>query len=64
MSAGYWSRDARRARLGDEVYELGLAEAEDAPPPTAAQVALIGRIFAPHLKKFAAERSARTTRAA
>lgn len=67
MSGGYWSREARRARLGDEAYELGLAEAAAAPPPTPAQVALVGRIFAPHLKKLAAERPApasRTARAA
>jgi hypothetical protein len=55
MSAGYWSREARRARLGDDVYELGLAEAAAAPDPSPAQVALITRIFAPHVKRLNAQ---------
>lgn len=54
MSAGYWSREARRARLGDEAYELGLAEAEAAPAPTPQQVALVARIFAPHIRRLTA----------
>jgi hypothetical protein len=64
MSAGYWSREARRARLGDEAYELGLAEAEAAPDPSPAQVALITRIFAPHVKRLAAQKKPQPTPAA
>ncbi len=66
MSAGYWSPEARRARLGDEAYELGLAEAAAAPPPSAAKVALITRIFAPHIRRLTAQskQPANTQRAA
>lgn len=62
MSTGYWSREQRRARLGPEMYELGLRIAAEAPAPTPAQVELVRRIFAPHVKKLAAE--SRVTRAA
>lgn len=64
MSAGYWSREARLARLGTEVYELGLAEADAAPAPTPAQVALVARVFAPHLKRVADVRASASSRAA
>jgi hypothetical protein len=62
VSTGYWSREQRLARLGPEMYELGLKAAAEAPPPTPAQVELIGRIFAPHVKRLA-ERDAQTPRA-
>lgn len=66
MSGGYWSREARRERLGDQAYELGLAEANAAPPPTPQQIALITRIFAPHVKRLTAhsEQAAPAKRAA
>jgi len=62
VSAGYWSREQRLARLGPEMYELGLKAAAALPPPTPEQVEQVRRIFAPHVKRLA-ERDAQQARA-
>lgn len=62
MSGGYWSREQRLARLGREVYELGLKEAAAAPPPGPAQIELMRRLFAPLIERRVAERQAPKTR--
>lgn len=58
MSTGYWSREQRRARLGDEMYEYGLKLAAEAPPPGPAQLELVRRLFAPGIARRRAERQA------
>lgn len=58
MSTGYWSREQRRARLGDELYEQGLKIAAEAPPPSQRQIELMRRLFAPHIKRLAEQRKA------
>jgi len=45
MSSGYWSLEARRERLGPELFAYCQQVAADAPPPTPEQVALVGRAF-------------------
>lgn len=60
-----FSREALRARLGDEVLELAERLADEAPDPTPEQVEAIRLIFAPHIKRMAADRRAeRPARAA
>ena len=58
MSSGYWSREARRARLGEELFAYCEQVASSAPPPTPEQVALVGRAFRVAAQRIEAERRA------
>jgi hypothetical protein len=46
-------RQAARRVLGDEMFEECRRIASQAPAPTAAQIALIGRIFGPGMRLLA-----------
>lgn len=58
MSTGYWSREARAARLGPELFAYCEQVAADAPAPTPEQVALVGRAFAAAGKRIEARQRA------
>lgn len=59
MSAGEFSREALRARLGDAAFEQSVRLAAEAPPPSPEVVERISMIFAPHLKRIAERESAK-----
>lgn len=57
MSAGRFSREALRARLGDEVFEQTVRAAADAPQPSTEQVERVRQIFSPHIRRRATQRT-------
>lgn len=57
MSSGYWSREARAARLGPDLFAYCEQVAASAPPPTPEQVAMVGRAFAVAAKRIEASQS-------
>jgi hypothetical protein len=58
VSTGYWSREQRAKRLGPELFAYCEQVAADAPPPTAEQVALVGRAFDAAAKRIEARQRA------
>lgn len=63
--SGEFSREALRARLGDEVFDQTVRLAAEAPAPSEQQLERVRQIFGPHVRRrAAAERSARSPRAA